>query len=71
MKPKVIIIVVLSIIALLFIFLNTEVVRVNFIIGSFEMSKIVLILFSLVIGLIIGYFLGNIFEIKKKEKKSE
>jgi len=68
MKPKVIIIIVLSIITLLFIFLNTEVVGINFIIGSFEMSKIVLILFSLVIGLIIGYFLGNLFEIKKKEK---
>lgn len=68
MKPKVIIIIILSIIALLFIFLNTEVVGINFIIDSFEMSKIVLILFSMVIGLIIGYFLGNIFEIKKKEK---
>jgi len=68
MKPKIIIIIVLSVIALLFIFLNTEVVTINFIIGSFEMSQIVLILFSMVIGLIIGYFLGNMFEIKKKEK---
>ncbi len=71
MKPKIIIIIVLSVIALLFIFLNTEVVRINFIVGSFEMSQIVLILFSMVIGLIIGYFLGNMFEIKKKEKSDK
>ena len=55
MKPRLIIILVLVVLAIIFIVQNTQLVSVNFLLLKFQMSQIIMIVLMLLIGFFIGY----------------
>ena len=55
MKPRVIIILLLVVLAIIFIVQNTHVVSVDFLFLKFQMSQIIMIVLMLMIGFFIGY----------------
>lgn len=59
MKPRVIIILILVLLAIIFIVQNTQVVSVNFLVLTFQMSQIIMIVLMLLIGFFIGYLAGS------------
>jgi uncharacterized integral membrane protein len=61
-KPRVIIILLLVILAIVFIVQNTRVVSVDFLFLKFQMSQIIMI----VLMLLIGFFIGYLAAVKKK-----
>jgi uncharacterized integral membrane protein len=54
-KPRVIIILLLVVLATAFIVQNTQVVSVQFLFLEFQMSRIIMIVLMLLIGFFIGY----------------
>ncbi|QQS36279.1 MAG: DUF1049 domain-containing protein [Ignavibacteriales bacterium] len=62
MKAKIITLLIVLLILIIFISLNTHLVEINFLFGKFQMSAIILISISLLIGLIIGFILNKIIE---------
>ena len=52
--PKVVTIIVISALVLIFMVQNSEVLQVNFLLWSFQTSRIALIVISLVAGILIG-----------------
>lgn len=60
MKPKTIIAIVLAVLALVIVVQNTQIVTVQFFFWRLYMSRIILILIMLVIGVVIGYSIGKI-----------
>ena len=62
MKPRVIIILLLVILATVFIIQNTQVVSVQFLFLEFQMSRIIMI----VLMLLTGFFIGYLVAVKKK-----
>lgn len=59
MKPRIIIILILVLLAIIFIVQNTQVVSVNFLILKFQMSQIIMIALMLLIGFFIGYLAAS------------
>jgi len=59
MKPRVIIILLLVILAAVFIIQNTQVVSVQFLFLEFQMSRIIMIALMLLIGFFIGYLVAG------------
>ena len=59
MKPRIIIILLLVILAVVFIVQNTHVVSVNFLVLKFQMSQIIMIVLMLLIGFFIGYLVAG------------
>ena len=59
MKPRIIIILLLVILAVVFIVQNTHVVSVNFLLLKFQMSQIIMIVLMLLIGFFIGYLVAG------------
>lgn len=59
MKPRVIIILLLVILATVFIIQNTQVVSVQFLFLEFQMSRIIMIALMLLIGFFIGYLVAG------------
>ncbi len=59
MKPKAIVILILSILALIFIFQNSKVVTIHLLFWTVSASRIIMVLGLLFIGFIIGYLLGR------------
>ncbi len=59
MKPRMIIILILVLLAIIFIVQNTQVVSVNFLVLKFQMSQIIMIVLMLLIGFFIGYLAGS------------
>lgn len=59
MKPRVIIILLLVILAIVFIIQNTQVVTVNFLFLKFQMSRIIMVVLLLLIGFFIGYLVAG------------
>lgn len=59
MKPRVIIILLLVILAAVFIIQNTQVVSVQFLFLEFQMSRIIMIALALLIGFFIGYLVAG------------
>lgn len=55
MKPRLIIILVLVVLAIIFIVQNTQLVSVNFLFLEFQMSQIIMIVLMLLVGFFIGY----------------
>jgi uncharacterized integral membrane protein len=55
MKPRLIIILVLVVLAIVFIVQNTQLVSVHFLLLEFQMSQIIMIVLMLLIGFFIGY----------------
>jgi uncharacterized integral membrane protein len=69
MKAKVIIFMVLIVLFTFFVSQNTEVVEINAFFWKFQMSKIVLISLTGLVGLILGFILASIFNRQKKAEK--
>jgi uncharacterized integral membrane protein len=59
MKPKVIIILILSIISLIFILQNSKVVTIQLLFWTVSASRIIMILGLLFIGFVVGFLLGH------------
>jgi len=59
MKPKFIIILILAVLALIFVFQNSEVVTINLFIWTIAMSRIIMIASLLFIGFLIGFLLAR------------
>jgi uncharacterized integral membrane protein len=55
MKPRLIIILLLVVLAIVFIVQNTQVVSIDFLFLKFQMSQIIMIVLMLLIGFFIGY----------------
>ena len=58
-KPRVIIILLLVILAIVFIVQNTHVVSVDFLFLTLQMSQIIMIVLMLLIGFFIGYLVAG------------
>lgn len=69
MKAKIIIFMILIVLFTIFVSQNTSVVLINAFFWKFEMSAIVLISLTGLIGIILGFFLSNIFYRQKNAKK--
>jgi len=69
MKAKVIIFMILIVLFTFFVSQNTEIVDINAFFWKFQMSKIVLISLTGLIGLILGFILASIFNKQKKTEK--
>ena len=59
MKPKMIVVVLVIIMALIILSQNTQVVTVHVLFWDLSMSRIILIPFLLLVGFIIGFFIGK------------
>lgn len=59
MKPRLIMILVLVVLAIIFIVQNTQLVSVNFLLLKFQMSQIIMIVLMLLIGFFIGYLIAG------------
>ena len=59
MKPRIIIILLLVILAIVFIVQNTQVVSMKFLVLDFQMSQIIMIVLMLLIGFFIGYLAAS------------
>ncbi|HDQ04178.1 MAG TPA: LapA family protein [Deltaproteobacteria bacterium] len=69
MNFKVILIVVLAGLALVFVAQNLEVVSVSFLLWEISMSRAVLMLFCLLAGFIIGWFMNSYLSYRKEKKE--
>ena len=65
--PKTIIALVFLSIFTLFILQNTEIVEISFFFWNFSLSRVVLLLGSLFIGVLIGLFIGLEAAVRKKK----
>ncbi len=69
MKAKVIIFMILIVLFTFFVSQNTEIVGINAFFWKFQMSKIVLISLTGLVGLILGFILASIFNKQKRTEK--
>ena len=69
MNFKIILVIILSGFALIFLAQNIQVVTVSFLFWEISMSRAVLIFFTLLIGFIIGWFLHSYLSYRKDKKE--
>jgi ABC-type multidrug transport system permease subunit len=62
MKPSLIAAIVLAFLLLILVLQNTEVVTVRFFFWDFQMSRVVLILITTLIGFLCGYLVARLFD---------
>jgi lipopolysaccharide assembly protein A len=65
MSFKLVLILILACLAVIFIVQNVAAVEVSFLLWSISMSRALLIFFTLVIGIILGWFLNSYFQYRK------
>ena len=70
MKAKVIIFLILIVLFTIFVSQNTEVIPIDAFFWRFEMSKIVLISLTGLVGVILGFILASFFNKTKKIDKA-
>lgn len=68
MKPKIIIILLLALFIAIFSLQNAEVVQIKLLFWDINCPRVILILISVIIGLVIGIFVGNPKQIKNPEE---
>jgi uncharacterized integral membrane protein len=68
MSFKWIFILILFLLVVIFTAQNNAVVEINFLFWSFKMSRALIIFFSMVIGIVIGFSLRILSKSKKKSK---
>jgi uncharacterized integral membrane protein len=68
MNFKIILVIMLSCLALIFLAQNVQVVTVSFLLWEISMSRAVLIFFTLLIGFIIGWFLHSYLSYRKDKR---
>ncbi len=69
MKAKIIIVLLLLALFTVFVSQNTKIVDVNFFFWRLEMSTIVLITFTFISGIILGFIIAAIYSSSGKKKK--
>ena len=69
MNLKIAIVVILAGIVLIFLAQNIQVVTVSFLFWEMSMSRAVLILFTLLIGFVIGWFLNSYLSYRRDKKE--
>ena len=65
MKPKIIVITVLTLLFLIILGQNAHVVNVRLLFWRFDVSQIILILFLLLIGFAMGYLTSELLRMRK------
>ncbi len=71
MKFKIIVVMLLVILFTIFVSQNTELIQITIFLWKFQIPTIVLISITLALGIILGFFVEAIFDLKKnKENKS-
>ena len=70
MKTKIIILMIIIILFTVFVSQNTNIIPLNVLFWKFEMSTIVVISITFLIGLIIGFILVSMFSGPKKKEQS-
>jgi uncharacterized integral membrane protein len=65
MKTKVIILMIIIILFTVFVSQNTDIVPINVLLWKLEMSTIVLISITFLVGVIIGFILVSMFSVPK------
>jgi len=71
MTFKMIIALILTGCAVLFIAQNSDVVQVSFLAWQISLSRALLIVFSLLIGFIIGWFMNSYFSYRRAQREFE
>ncbi|MBD3413204.1 MAG: DUF1049 domain-containing protein [Candidatus Aminicenantes bacterium] len=59
MKPKMIVVLVLCIIALVFVFQNSKVITIQLLFWTVSASRIIMVIGLLLMGFLVGYLLGR------------
>lgn len=71
MTVSMVLVLVLTALALLFIMQNSDVVQVSFLIWHISLSRALLILFSLLIGFAIGWFVHSYLSYRRAKRESD
>ena len=71
MKVKLVISIILISIMVLFVYLNTGLVSINYLAGSVDVSLALLVLFAFAAGLAIGWLLNSYLRFSRNRKKSK
>ena len=71
MKVKLVISIILISIMVLFVYLNTGLVSINYLAGSKDVSLALLVLFAFAAGLAIGWLLNSYLRFSRNRKKSK
>ena len=71
MNYKMIIALVLAGVCVIFIFQNIEVVQIHFLLWSFAMSRSLLVILLLVMGIAIGWLLHGFLRVRRRKANSD
>lgn len=71
MKAKILILMILVVLFTIFVTQNTEIIPINFLFWSLQLSKIVLISLAGLLGLIFGFIAAHLFDKPKKIKNKK
>ena len=71
MKVKLVISIILISIMVLFVYLNTDLVSIDYLAGSVDISLALLVLFAFAAGLAIGWLLNSYLRFSRNRKKSK
>ena len=71
MRYKIILSVALLLIVQIFIFQNMEIVPVRILFWTITVSRVFLMFFMLIIGIIVGWLLNSYFQYHKKQKETK
>ena len=71
MKVKLVISIILISIMALFVYLNTDLVSIDYLAGSVDVSLALLVLFAFAAGLAIGWLLNSYLRFSRNRKKSK
>jgi uncharacterized integral membrane protein len=71
MKVKLVIIIILLTVASFFVYQNTDLVSIDFLVWSVDVSLALLVLFAFAAGLCIGWFLNSYLRFSRKRKRSK
>ena len=71
MKVKLVISIILISVMVLFVYLNTDLVSIDYLVGSVDVSLALLVLFAFAAGLASGWLLNSYLRFSRKRKKSK
>ncbi len=68
MKTKIILLMILIVLFTVFVSQNTDIIPINIFFWKFELSTIVVISISFLVGMLLGFIISSLFSIPKKKK---
>jgi len=71
MKVKLVISIILISVMVLFVYLNTDLVSIDYLAGSVDVSLALLVLFAFAAGLASGWLLNSFLRFSRNRKKSK